>query len=310
MNFQPEEGKLISFIVAAGEGNRSAEDYLHKVKKLSVKAVRRLKNDGVVRLNGKNTMLRQVVRDGDTIEIIYPKEEVSPYLLPEFVPLDIVYEDDNILIVNKQAGICVHPTKGYPGQTLANGVLYHWAENQRNYRVHLVNRLDKDTSGLVLIAKHTYEAQQLFAGQQRGGIKRAYLALVVGVVPEEEGLLDWPIAREEGRTTKRFVAAHGQRALTYYKVRERFCHNTLLEITLETGRTHQIRVHLSHFGFPVVGDVFYGEGASEDKLDFLPGRQFLHAYYMSFSHPCSQQRMEFTLALPEELDSVIRSLRT
>ena len=310
MNFQPEEGKLISFTVAAGEGNRSAEDYLHKVRKLSVKAVRTLKNHGVVRLNGKNMLLRQVVSDGDSVEIIYPPEGISPYMQPEFIPLDIIYEDDNILVVNKQAGICVHPTKGYPGQTLANGVLYHWAGNRQNYHVHLINRLDKDTSGLVLIAKHTYEAQQLFAAQQRGGIKRAYLALVVGVIRQDEGLIDWPIAREEGRTTKRFVAEYGQKALTYYKVLERFQNHTLLELILETGRTHQIRVHLSHMGYPVVGDVLYGAGTNEEKVDILIGRQFLHAYYMSFPHPSLQQKMEHTLELPAELKNLLAMLRT
>ncbi len=306
MNFHPDEGKLIRFTIAENEGNRSAEDFLHKVKKLSVKAISRLKNHGVVRLNGKDAMLRQIVRAGDFIEIIYPPEETSPYLQPEFVPIEIIYEDNSILVVNKQSGICVHPTKGHPGQTLANGILYHWADNNENYRVHLVNRLDKDTSGLVLIAKHTYEAQQLFDEQQRGGIKRVYLALVRGVILQDDGLLDWPIAREEGRTTKRIVAASGQSALTYYRVKERFENHTLLEIVLETGRTHQIRVHLSHFGYPVVGDVLYGGDVSEDKLDFLPGRQFLHAYHLSFPHPRSKQMMEYTLELPPELKNMLK----
>jgi len=308
MNYYPEEGKLISFTVEEGEGDRSVTDFLHKVKKLSVKAVTRLKNYGTVRLNGQHVYLRQIIHTGDVIDIIYPPEENSPYLQPEYVPLDIVYEDESVLVVNKQAGICVHPTKGYPNQTLANGVLYHWQDNKKNFRVHLVNRLDKDTSGLVLIAKHSYEAQQLFAAQQRGALKRFYLALVRGVVPTDDGLLDWPIARLEGRTTKRIVAPNGQLALTYYRVIERFGRHTLLEITLETGRTHQIRVHLSHFGYPVAGDVLYGEAADENNADYLPGRQFLHACRMSFPHPATLVQMEFTQALPAELAGIIEKL--
>lgn len=292
----------VEFTVGLGEGNRTLRNYLTGYKKLSQKALKKLKNQGEVLVNGEAALLINTIGEGDHILLRYPPEGESPYLSPERVPLNIVYEDEEILVLDKQAGVCVHPTKGHPGGTLANGILYHWQERGWKYKPHFVSRLDKDTSGLILIAKSTYGAQQFFVQQHKGIIQRSYLAVIQGELEQDRGTINLPIVRMWGQTTKRMVRFDGQPSVTHYKVVERFSGYTLLEIKLETGRTHQIRVHFSHLGNPLVGDSMYG-----GEWHLLP-RQFLHAHSLSFLHPLSEKEMGFKSTLPEDLKESLKHL--
>jgi len=301
--------RSIEFVVGAEDSGRILQNYLEGAKGISAKAVKKLKYQGAVLLNGQRTLMNVPVQAGDRLQLIYPPQPASPYIAAEPIPFRIKYEDTEVLVVAKEPYLCVHPTKGYPGGTLANGILYHWQSRGEKASFHLVNRLDKDTSGLVLIAKSAFAAQQLFNQQRAGKIRRAYLALVMGCLAEDQGRIDLPIARAEGRTTKRLVAPEGQRAVTNYQVLRRYPGQekeegyTYLEVSLETGRTHQIRVHFSHLGHPLAGDTFYG-GTAGAAL----GRQFLHAYYLAFTHPVTKERLEFNQELPEDLALYLKNL--
>lgn len=304
-----KDSKKIEFQVEAEAEGRVLQNYLEGTRGISAKAIKRLKYQGEVLLNGRRTLLNAKLHEGDRILLVYPPQTNSPYVLPEQIPLQIMYEDEEVLVVVKQPYLCVHPTKGHPEGTLANGVLYHWQTKGEKAHLHIVNRLDKDTSGLILIAKSTYAAQQLFNQQKLGRIQRAYIALVSGWVEGEEGTIDLPIGRVPGRTTKRLITPEGQHAVTHYQVRERLLDRvekavyTLLDISLETGRTHQIRIHFSHLGHPLVGDTFYGGNATDNM-----GRQFLHAYHLAFEHPVTRERKEFNQELPADLASYLANL--
>lgn len=298
----------VRLIIGGGEGEHTLQWYLQKQQKLSQKALKKLKHHGEVLVNGEPGLLKQVVKPGDLIELKYPPEKSNPYLIPQRVPLAVIYEDEDLVVLDKQAGICVHPTKGHPDVTLANGLLYHWQEREeKGAQVHFVNRLDKDTSGLVLVAKNYYCAQQFFQQQVEGLLKRSYLALVCGKILQD-GVIDLPIAREEIFTIRRHVVAAGRRAVTHYRVKAhyRVCGTreeySLVSVVLETGRTHQIRVHFSYLGYPLVGDTLYG-GDSR-----LLTRQFLHADSLSFDHPRRREEMAFTSPLDGELKRVLACL--
>ncbi len=299
----------VEFRVRETDEGLLLQKYLERVQGISAKAVRRLKHQGAVLLNGQKTRMNVHVRAGDQIVLQYPPKEASSYLAPEPLAVDIIYEDKEIMVVNKPSHQCVHPTKGYPGGTLANGVLYHWQVKGEAAQLHLVNRLDRDTSGLLLIAKSAYAAQQLFTQQKSREIKKSYLALVTGRVEKTEGTLDFPIAKLPGRTTRRIVAGHGQSAVTHYKVRGRFKDRangqdySYLSVFPETGRTHQIRVHFSHWGYPLAGDELYG-----GQIPAGLKRQFLHANYLAFYHPLTKEKMEFCQELPGDLADYLNGL--
>lgn len=301
----------IEFTVLEDFENLSMEKYLRSRKKLSAKAVRRLKHHGIVLLNGNNALMKDVVNKGDIIELFYPPEKVSPYLRPQSMELNIIYEDSDFIVIDKPAGICVHPNKNHPEDTLANGVLYHLQEQGINATAHFVNRLDKDTSGIVLLAKSNYSAQQFYHQQEKSQIKRKYQALVWGNMTEEYGTIKLPLQKEEGRTTKRYVDMAGKNAITKYRIIKRYKEFTYLEIVLDTGRTHQIRAHLFHTGFPLVGDAIYGKkDAAGERLGVVSKlkRQFLHAYQISFKHPRNGELLEYVSPLAKDLQETLNHL--
>ncbi len=303
MDRAKQESYQIEFTVGPEEGDRLLRSYLTGIRHLSAKALRRLKNRGTVLVNDVPVYLKSTIHAGDRIVLIYPPENDNPYLAAEEVQISIVYEDRDIMVLDKQAGVCVHPTKHYPRGTLANGVLFHWRKIGENSTIHFVNRLDRNTTGLVLLAKSTYGAQQFFRQQREGIVKKSYLALVQGEVQNNSGYIELPIAREDSPTTKRLISKEGKPSATHYQVAERFPGHTLLEVRLETGRTHQIRVHLSHLGYPIIGDSFYGGDTT------LLNRQFLHAFRLVFEHPVSNEKMEFDAELPDELSSVLSEIK-
>jgi 23S rRNA pseudouridine1911/1915/1917 synthase len=279
-------------------------DWLMKEAGFSGKAINRLKNRGSVEVNGTPALMKDAVCLGDKICVCDPVADQNPYLRPEPMDLDIRYEDEDVLVVNKPAGLCVHPNHRYPDGALIQGVIYHWRRQTGGLRPHLIHRLDKDTSGLVLVAKHAYAAQWFFREQTLGRLKRDYLALAEGDVVTKSGYLDWPLAREEGWSIRRLASAAGQPARTGFRVLERLRGHTLLSVWLETGRTHQIRAHFSHWGFPLAGDVLYGGGQD------LVSRQFLHAGRLEFRHPFRRREMCFEAALPADLETALNGLRS
>ena len=265
-------------------------------------------DEGFILVNNKNEKASYKLSINDEIIIQdFPKEESD--LVAENIPLDIVFEDDQLLVINKPVGLVVHPGAGNFEHTLANALKFH-SDNlsslNGDFRPGIVHRLDKDTAGLLVVAKndatHTFLAEQL----KDHTLGRRYYALVKGVVDEDEGKIIAPIGRDKQNRLKMAVDIHnGKDATTNFKVVERFKDYTLLECILETGRTHQIRVHLAYIEHPVIGDPLYGKG---NRTIYKDG-QLLFAHHISFIHPKSKKKMEFDVPLPDYFQKVVDSLR-
>jgi 23S rRNA pseudouridine1911/1915/1917 synthase len=274
-------------------------DYLLTHKQLSRKSLSSIKHAGDLRLNGSHVTVRASIKAGDIVEIVFPVEIESSSLVPEKMPLHIIYEDEDVLLIDKQAGICVHPTFSEKSGTLANGVMYYWKEKGLQRTFHAVNRLDRDTSGIVLLAQQRFSHQQLSRQQKNKQVERKYYAWVHGLIEEDQGVIEAPIGRSPDSIISREVREDGQYAKTNFQVMKRYNDYTWLEVKLETGRTHQIRVHLSYIGHPLLGDDLYG--GSREKVS----RQALHAFYTRFYHPQTGQEVSFNTPIPKDLELLI-----
>jgi len=276
---------------------------------------------GLVLVNGQARPPSYKVRASDAIAVAVPPPEPS-YLLPESLPLEIVYEDRDLLVVNKPPGLVTHPGAGHRTGTLLNALLHHCPDLQEIgdvSRPGLVHRLDKDTSGLLVVAKTELAHRSLVSQFQKHGVKKKYLALVWGWLPQREGRISKEIGRHPTERRKMSVhARRGKEAVTRWRVIQEFPGPlTLVEITLETGRTHQIRVHLTAEGHPVLGDATYGGGATRLKnappalsgLKPLVKRQLLHAWQLRFTHPRSGEDMGWEAALPGDIQGVVDYLK-
>lgn len=269
-------------------------------------------------LNGERVFISVPVKAGDTVSVSLEKE-TSTDILPEPIPFDIVYEDEALLIVDKAAGVIVHPTHGHYTGTLANGVVHYWQEKGEKFRFRPVHRLDQETSGLIAIAKNAYVHQHISEQLIAGEVTKKYTALVHGCPSVPEGMIDGPIDRDPEEPHRRIVTLSGYPALTYYKVAEAYTEGARVELRLGTGRTHQIRVHMTSIGHPLIGDKFYGlpglaelpEPAREviARLDGAIGRQALHASELGFRHPFTGEALTFESKLPADMRTLEELLR-
>lgn len=270
---------------------------------------------GDARLDGREVRPRDPVRGGETVTLAATLE-VQTHSQPEDIALDILYEDEHVIVVNKPAGLVVHPGAGNPAGTLVNALLHHDPSLNTLPRAGIVHRLDKDTSGVMVVARtlpaHTALIEQLSSR----GVHRQYLAVVVGALVSG-GTADAPIDRHPRDRIRMAVREDGRDAVTHYRLRERFRAHTLLECRLETGRTHQIRVHMAHLKHPIVGDPLYGgplklpKGATDDLIAGLRGfrRQALHAQTLEFAHPVTGEPVRCTAPVPDDLEQLVRVLR-
>lgn len=267
----------------------------------------KMKYQSLVDLNGSPAPGYLKPEAGDIIGVRLP-EETSDFL-PENIPLDIIYEDDDLILINKQPGIIVHPTKGHPEHTIANAVMYYMAETGQSFKVRFANRIDMDTTGIIIVAKNANAQNDLSNQMRHNAVIKRYVALVEGTVQEDHFTIDLPIGRPDQVSIQRKVMeAGGKDAVTEVSVLERFESeeygpHTLVEVVLHTGRTHQIRVHMSHIGHVIAGDELYG-----GKTDLI-GRQALHAYHIEFTHPATGEYMVFETDYPEDIRTAIGSLR-
>ena len=285
-----------------------------QVPELSRSAAQRLITAGRVTVDGEIAKPSHKVRQGEEVVALLPAEE-SAEPLPEQIPLDIVYEDKALLVVNKPAGMVVHPAPGHPAGTLVNAVLAYCPElaASDDDRPGIVHRLDRDTSGLILIAKSDKARRALQRQFKERQVHKAYLALLDGHLQPAWGRVEAPVGRDPHHRQRMTVLAGGREAVTEYHVLEQFAHQvgpaagdyTLIEAQPLTGRTHQIRVHFASIGHPVVGDQVYGRR----KTGLPVPRQFLHARRLGFKHPSTGHRLELEAPLPEELEGVVALLR-
>ena len=266
--------------------------------------LKNLINDGHVTVNGQPVKPKYKVQAGDKISLVKPEPQ-SLELTPENIPLDIVYEDDDVIVVNKPQGMVVHPAPGHPNHTLVNALLYHSPLSTINgtFRPGIVHRIDKDTSGLLMVAKNDLAHQSLAEQLRNKTNKREYLALVYGQIKEDEGTIDAPLGRNPQDRKKQAVVKGGRHAVTHFKVIKRYDNFTLVKCILETGRTHQIRVHMKYIGHPLVGDPLYGPRKVIGK-----NGQFLHAALLGFKHPRTGKEMVFEAPLPENFQKMLDKL--
>ena len=266
--------------------------------------LKNLINDGHVTVNGQAVKPKYKVQAGDKISLVKPEPQ-SLELTPENIPLDIVYEDDDVIVVNKPQGMVVHPAPGHPDHTLVNALLYHSPLSTINgtFRPGIVHRIDKDTSGLLMVAKNDLAHQSLAEQLRNKTNKREYLALVYGQIKEDEGTIDAPLGRNPQDRKKQAVVKGGRHAVTHFKVIKRYDNFTLVKCILETGRTHQIRVHMKYIGHPLVGDPLYGPRKVIGK-----NGQFLHAALLGFKHPRTGEEMVFEAPLPENFQKMLDKL--
>ncbi|UYZ14689.1 RluA family pseudouridine synthase [Brevibacillus sp. WF146] len=286
--------ELIRFTATEREADMTIRDALQKRFGVSRRLLVRAKYQGAVTRNGTPVFVTERLRPGDEVAILVPGEEEET-VLPEPMELAIRHEDEDIMVIAKPAGLVVHPTGGHTGGTLANGVVAYWRERGERRKFRPVNRLDKDTSGLLIVAKNQWAHEQFSRMQKERTLHRWYQAIVEGEVAEEEGTVDAPIGLRDDSIIVREVRPDGQPAVTRYRVLARGGGMSWLELKLETGRTHQIRVHMSHLGHPLAGDDLYGGSRT------CIGRQALHAARLSFVHPRSGQAMEWSEPLPADM---------
>lgn len=259
--------------------------------------------DHSVFLNGNPTFLNIPLKEGDLLEVLLPEEESPEKLVPTAIPFGIIYEDEDILVINKPAHMPIHPSRGNFENTLANAMAFYFEQLGEPFSYRCINRLDRDTTGALILARHFLSACILSADMRERNIRRTYLALVEGIT-DSEGTIDLPIGRKDASIIERCIDQdNGERAVTHYKRLKTFqvagqdC--SLIELHLETGRTHQIRVHMTAIGHPLLGDSLYNAEGIQ-----APGRQALHSRSLEFVHPITKEAMQITAPLPEDFGSL------
>jgi 23S rRNA pseudouridine1911/1915/1917 synthase len=293
-------------VVNIEEGTKIRE-YLKIELGLSTRLIRSASINKKIFVNDQVVKMNRVLTSGEIIKIDLEKDE-SQDIAPEKMDIDVVYEDEDILVVNKKPFMVVHPTKSYQSGTLANGIINYFVESNQNCIVRLVSRLDMNTSGLIIIAKNQFSHGMLSKEMTENKVEKRYLAIVHGIMKEKQGTIDLPIYKPEDveNGTKRIVDERGQRSITHYKVVEEFNEASLVECKLETGRTHQIRVHLNHLGYPIYGDTLYGLGEEEEDLI---QRQSLHAFGLNFKSPRTGEELALRAELPDDMKELIVKLK-
>jgi 23S rRNA pseudouridine1911/1915/1917 synthase len=310
---EEDSGNRLSWAIEDHQTGERIDKHIAEVmadKSVSRSQVQEWIRIGAVIVNGKPVKANSKVSVNDIIQVTLPEPEPLE-VQPENIPLDIVYEDSDVIVINKPRGMVVHPAVGHPNGTVVNAVLYHCKDLSGIngvMRPGIVHRIDKDTSGLLMIAKNDLAHASLAAQLKEHSVNRRYSALVYGVMQHDKGTIDAPIGRAN-HDRKLYVVTdkNSKHSITHFAVIERFDEYTLLELKLETGRTHQIRVHMKYIGFPLVGDPVYG-GKSGRTLG-MKG-QALHAGILGFVHPRSGEYLEFTVPIPEDMEHALGILRT
>ncbi len=289
------------YIVSLKENKKFVADYMSEHLGFSSRQAKKLLKDKKVYINGKTAYRDNKLKDGDYLEINLaevPRIDIAA----EAIELDTVYEDEYILAVNKPPFMLVHPTPNHPGGTLLNAAAHHFAGKGEKAVLRLLNRLDMNTSGIVVLPKSAAVHSKLEEMMSSGDIKKFYTAAIEGVIEPEKGIVDKPIGRDEADFIRRKVKSDGQPAVTIYETLKKSRDNSLVRLELVTGRTHQIRVHLSYLGHPIIGDTLYG------KESRLIGRQALHASDMEFPHPDGSGILKLHAELPEDIRTLVSKL--
>ena len=297
------------YIVSQEEKGKRLDTYISSVDTdITRTSAQRLIEDGNILVNGKNAKVSYKIQENDKISVEIP-EPKQIELKAQDIPIEIIYEDSDIIVVNKPKGMVVHPANGNPDGTLVNAIMAICKDSLSGIggeiRPGIVHRIDKDTSGLLIVAKNDNAHVKMSEQIKNHEVKKTYIALVRGVLKKNEATIDMPIGRSTSDRKKMAVNKNGKNAITHIKVLKRFDKYTLLQVNIETGRTHQIRVHLSHIGYPIVGDYTYSNG----KNEFDVVGQCLHAQKLEFKHPITQKDMCLEAELPQYFKDILDKLK-
>lgn len=315
--------RSILYHITGEESQQKVSSFLKKKGYSAQNRVNLKKDPQSIWVNGFCVYQNAILQEGDVLMVQIREQEESDGIVPVELPLDIVYEDEDLLVINKPAGMPIHPSLHNYDNSLGNALAWYFKEQNKPFVFRCINRLDRDTSGLTIVAKHMVSAAILShmvaakskEGLEAQGIHREYLAIVEGHVTPEKGVIDGPIARKESSCLERVVDwEHGERAITHYRVLRETENYSLVALLLETGRTHQIRVHMSNQGYPLVGDFLYNPAyvgnqidrvaeakPQQETTDYIIHRQALHAHKLSFPHPMTGKHMEFCVPMPEDM---------
>ena len=280
------------------------DNVLHVLKEqflLSDRLITKLKKANKIYLNDLQTYTKKSVTVGDTVSVLIDFEEDNSNIVASNIPLNIIYEDDYLLVLNKPANIAIHPSILHFDNSLSNGVKFYFDKLGLKKKIRIVNRLDRNTSGIVVFAKNEYIQECLIKQMKTKELKKEYLAIAKGILESKSDTLNFPIARKEGSIIERTVSSDGDSAITHYDVVKEFNNLSLVHIVLETGRTHQIRVHFSHIGHPILGDTLYGSPSK------LINRQALHSYKLTFIHPVTKKVVSLEAPLPNDIKNIINN---
>lgn len=280
------------------------DNVLHVLKEqflLSDRLITKLKKANKIYLNDLQTYTKKSLTVGDTVSVLIDFEEDNSNIVASNIPLNIIYEDDYLLVINKPANIAIHPSILHFDNSLSNGVKFYFDKLGLKKKIRIVNRLDRNTSGIVILAKNEYIQECLIKQMKTKELKKEYLAIAKGILESKSGTLNFPIARKEGSIIERTVSSDGDSAITHYDVVKEFNNLSLVHIVLETGRTHQIRVHFSYIGHPILGDTLYGSPSK------LINRQALHSYKLTFIHPVTKKELILESSLPNDIKNIINN---
>ena len=297
--------RMLDYTVQINEDGLRVEQFLRRRGYSRQNLVELKKMPRSILVNGGPRRLNEILTDMDTLTVHIQEHISSLQIPPVRLPLDIIYEDEDIIVINKPAGMPVHPSINNYTNTLANGLAWYYQEQGKPFIFRCTNRLDRDTSGLTIIAKHILSSNILSRMTVRHEIRREYLAIVRGSVQPAEGTISAPLSRKPGSVIERTVDFdHGERAVTHYHVVEETNGHSLVSLLLETGRTHQIRIHMKYLGFPLIGDYLYNP-----DMEYMQ-RQALHSCRLALNHPITGEKLEFRAPLPEDMQSVFPLFRS
>lgn len=289
----------LSYIVKGNEHFDNVKEVLKTKFEISDRLLTKLKKNNLIFVNDMVANIKNHVSANDNVEISFDYDEDNTNVVPNKIGLKIIFEDDSLLVINKPTGLPVHPSMLHYEDSLSNGIKFHFDSIGLHKKIRPVNRLDKDTSGLVIFAKNEYIQECLIRQMKSGIFKKEYIAICEGILPHNNGTINAPIARKENSIIERCVDKSGDISITHYNVIKSNDSLSVVHLVLETGRTHQIRVHMAYIGNPIIGDTLYGNSSE------LINRQALHSNQVTFIHPITKEKISFTAPLFDDMKKVI-----
>ena len=290
----------LTYTIQPNDNFFNVKELLKLKFQISDRLLVKLKKNKKIRLNSTPTFVNSRLKPFDIVEILIDFEEKSENIIPTQMDLNIIYEDEYYIVINKPSGIAIHPSILHYTDSLANGVKFYFEQKNIKKKIRPINRLDKDTSGIVIFAKNEYIQEFLVKEMKKNTFFKEYIAVCEGIFESKIGTINLPIGRKENSIIERCVCSNGDIAITHYNVLKSLKNTSVVHVTLETGRTHQIRVHLSNIGHPILGDTLYGNPSS------VINRQALHAYKVKFIHPITGLNVEYIATIPSDIKSIIK----